>query len=378
MQKQDFVLIANSYSKPFADKVSHYLKTHPDTINFKQDIIADKLYADGSRFTQLGTSVRGNKVFVIHNHSIGQPDQTNYDLLLIADALKRANDEGFMLCQTYLNARGDKKDEGRVPIPSKLFADCLQTAGGHNLKRYITSHLHAEQITGFFDIPVDNLPSLPLFGWYIKRHLFKEYYDNNTHKENLAVLSPDSGSVQAAKEAASYLELPLAKRQKSRTKYKESPGESQTEQLQLSENIKDRHVLVFDDIMDTGGTLITASADLKEKYGAKSVYFLPTHLVASPKQDSTAEEKLQAAKSQPKIITTDTIQRSDDYIKENSSWLKCVMSMAPLFAESIYRQINAMSVTGMYKSPEIFEKILDTCFEGEGFTFYNRENDHTH
>jgi ribose-phosphate pyrophosphokinase len=238
--------------------------------------------------------------------------------------------------------------------------------------------MHADQLQGFFDVPVDNLQALPLFGWYIKKRLFKKFYEQGTQSQHLAVLSPDEGSSKLAKAAASYLGVPLARRGKERDKFTDSSGEVKSEELNIGFNIEGRHILVFDDQMDTGGTLISSTKDLKETYGASSVWFLPTHLVASPKespgQPLTAEEKLQNASSKPKLITTDTVYRSDEYIKQNSSWLHCVLSMAPFFGETIYRQINAMSVSIMYNKPEIFESILDQAFTEENFNYYNRES----
>ncbi len=374
----DFVLIANSYSKLFSKKVAHYLDHHKDKLNFKLDSISDKFFPDGSRFTQLAGSVRGNRVFVIHNYLLNFPDQTNYDLFLISDALKRANEEGFILCPTYFNSRGDKKDDGRVPIPAKLYANLLETSGGKNLMRVMTCHLHAKQEMGFFDIPVDDVPSLPLFCWYIKRRLFKKYFESNTEKDNLAILAPDGGAFKLAKQAAEFLSVPVATRMKEREKFKNTQGDIKMQNIDASFDMKDRHILIFDDMLDTGGTMIEASNDLVEKYGAKSVYCFITHFLGSPKEKTnsptTAEDKFAKANSKIKLITTDTIQRSDEYIKKNSSWLCAVLSMAPFLGETIYRQCKAISVSVLYDNPELFESLLDKCFAEDTFDYYNREN----
>ncbi len=378
-EKFDFVLAANTYSQPFAKRVAHYLDHHTDRPHFKLDNIDAKTYPDGARFTKIGGSVRGNYVFVVHNYLIGKPDQNNYDLLLVADALKRANVDQFTLCHTYVNSRGDKMDEGRVPIPAKLYATLLEAAGGRNFHHFITSHLHASQIQGFFEVGVDNLPSWPLFGWYIKRKLFREFFDKGTQAENLELVAPDAGSYKWMDEVLSpYLRIGCTLRSKKRQKFTEQAGDARAGTLQAGGSIRGKHVLIFDDILCTAGTMIDASNDLVEVYGAKSVWFFPTHLVASPKekigQPTAAEEKIAQARSRPHVVTTDTIYRDDNYINANSSWLHCVLSMAPIFGEAILRQYRAMSLSSIYSSPEILEGILDRAFAEGNFKYYNREN----
>ncbi|MAF34247.1 hypothetical protein CMO91_00200 [Candidatus Woesearchaeota archaeon] len=368
----EWTLIANSYSMPLAKKVCAYLKAKNVTCVLES--VVDKKFPDGSSFVKVGPSVMGNKVIVIHNHLVGQPEQTNYDLFLIADALKRANDEGVTLCPTYFVSRGDKRDEGRVPIAAKMYADLLQKAAGSKLERVTTVHLHAGQVQGFFDVPVDNIGTLPLFSWYIKNKLFKEIFSSGQQAKALAVLAPDKGSTVIAREAANHLGVPLSLRTKIRRDFEEEEGTVHTDSLEFSPSLRGRHVLIFDDLVDTGSTLIQASDDLVELHGAKSVWFFPSHLVMSKdKEGIPAEERMKNAKSKPKVVTTDTIQRSEEYLDQNSSWLHCVLSVAPLLGESIYRQINAMSIADLHKKPEEFESIIADCFRNNAAS-YLREN----
>lgn len=214
------------------------------------------------------------------------------ELLITIDALKRASAAKINVVIPYYGyARQDRKNKGRQPITSKLVADMLETAGA---SRIITVDLHAQQIQGFFNIPVDHIKGLN----YVAKQL-REY-----DLGDLTIVSPDHGGAKRAKEIAEMLEAPIAIVDKEREKANEAKANF------ILGDVKDRNILIVDDMVDTGGTL-AAGIELLKEQGAKDVYVAATHAVLSGTEENPTQaiERLKAA-GVKKFFTTNTIEKS--------------------------------------------------------------------
>ena len=276
-----------------------------------------KRFSDGEISIQIGESVRGKDVFIIQ--STCAPTDTNLmELLILTDALKRSSASTVTAVIPYFGyARQDRKAAPRVPITAKLVANMIETAG---IDRVVTMDLHAGQIQGFFDIPVDNLYGTITFINYLK----------NKHLSNPIVASPDIGGVARARSLAKQLNLDLAIIDKRREKANES------EVMNVIGDANGKDVILIDDMVDTAGTLIKAAAAFKER-GATSVTAFCTHPVLS----GPAYERI-ATGAIDELVVTDTIP-----LKEQNEHIK-VISVAPLFAEVIRRVYHDESVNNLF------------------------------
>ena len=276
-----------------------------------------KRFSDGEISVQIGESVRGKDVFIIQPTCA--PTDTNLmELLILTDALKRSSASTVTAVIPYFGyARQDRKAAPRVPITAKLVANMIETAG---IDRVVTMDLHAGQIQGFFDIPVDNLYGTITFINYLK----------NKHLSNPIVASPDIGGVARARSLAKQLNLDLAIIDKRREKANES------EVMNVIGDANGKDVILIDDMVDTAGTLIKAAAAFKER-GATSVTAFCTHPVLS----GPAYERI-AAGAIDELVVTDTIP-----LKEQNEHIK-VISVAPLFAEVIRRVYHDESVNNLF------------------------------
>ena len=276
-----------------------------------------KRFSDGEISVQIGESVRGKDVFIIQPTCA--PTDTNLmELLILTDALKRSSASTVTAVIPYFGyARQDRKAAPRVPITAKLVANMIETAG---IDRVVTMDLHAGQIQGFFDIPVDNLYGTITFINYLK----------NKHLSNPIVASPDVGGVARARSLAKQLNLDLAIIDKRREKANES------EVMNVIGDANGKDVILIDDMVDTAGTLIKAAAAFKER-GATSVTAFCTHPVLS----GPAYERI-AAGAIDELVVTDTIA-----LKEQNEHIK-VISVAPLFAEVIRRVYHDESVNNLF------------------------------
>ncbi|MCI7246463.1 MAG: ribose-phosphate pyrophosphokinase [Campylobacter sp.] len=276
-----------------------------------------KRFSDGEISIQIGESVRGKDVFIIQPTCA--PTDTNLmELLILTDALKRSSASTVTAVIPYFGyARQDRKAAPRVPITAKLVANMIETAG---IDRVVTMDLHAGQIQGFFDIPVDNLYGTITFINYLK----------NKHLSNPIVASPDIGGVARARSLAKQLNLDLAIIDKRREKANES------EVMNVIGDVNGKDVILIDDMVDTAGTLIKAAAAFKER-GATSVTAFCTHPVLS----GPAYERI-AAGAIDELVVTDTIP-----LKEQNEHIK-VISVAPLFAEVIRRVYHDESVNNLF------------------------------
>ena len=276
-----------------------------------------KRFSDGEISVQIGESVRGKDVFIIQ--STCAPTDTNLmELLILTDAIKRSSASTVTAVIPYFGyARQDRKAAPRVSITAKLVANMIEIAG---IDRVVTMDLHAGQIQGFFDIPVDNLYGTITFINYLK----------NKHLSNPIVASPDVGGVARARSLAKQLNLDLAIIDKRREKANES------EVMNVIGDANGKDVILIDDMVDTAGTLIKAAAAFKER-GATSVTAFCTHPVLS----GPAYERI-ATGAIDELVVTDTIP-----LKEQNEHIK-VISVAPLFAEVIRRVYHDESVNNLF------------------------------
>ena len=278
------------------------------------------VFSDGEIRFQSLENVRGADVFVVQSLT----EEINFhimELLLMADAFKRASAGRITaVVPYYAYARQDRKDRPRVPISSKLLADLLETAG---FSRMLTIDLHANQIQGFFNVPVDNLMALPIFVSYF----------NKLNLKDLVIVSPDAGGVERARMFSKRIHAGLAIGDKRREKA------NIAEIMHIIGDVKDKNVIIVDDIIDTAGTLYETIKALK-KNGAKSIYALCTHGIFSDR----AIEKIENSPVE-KIFVTDTVPLKNDKLKCNKIE---VLSVSKLFAEAIDSIHEETSVSKLF------------------------------
>ena len=280
-----------------------------------------KTFADGEVYVEINENIRGNSVFVIQSTSTPANDNL-MELLLCIDALRRSSAKNITAVIPYFGyARQDRKVVPRTSISAKLVSNLITNAGA---SRIVTVDLHSGQIQGFFDIPVDNLFTTPLFTRYIKKNL---------KNKNLICVSPDVGGVQRTRGLATKINVDLAIIDKRRLQ----PGKSQV--MRIVGNVQNKECIIVDDIIDSGGTIVNA-VDALIREGAKSVYVFVTHAVLS----GEAINKIKKSKIN-KLIITDSI----DTIKKIKNVSKIqVLSIAPLMAEAIKRISNSTSVSSLF------------------------------
>ncbi len=277
-------------------------------------------FSDGEIRVQINESVRGDHVFVLQ--STNPPAENLVELLLIVDALKRASAGKITAVIPYYGyARQDKKDNPRVPISGKLVADLLNVAG---TSRVMTLELHAEQIQGFFNYPVDHLYSAPIFIDFIKE---------NFKLDNAVIVSPDAGRVNKARSFAKKLgNLPLAIIDKRRSK----PNESSI--MNVVGDVSGRNIIMIDDIIDTGGTISKAAFALKDS-GANEINTVVTHSLLS----GNAIEYLKESPID-RLITTNSIDIGEEKKIEKVKILSC----AKLFADAMKRVHSYKSISVLF------------------------------
>jgi len=295
---------------PLTKKICEYLGIEEGNITCKR-------FSDGEIYVKIDENVRGVDVFIVQ--STYPPADNLLELLLMIDAAKRASAERITAVIPYFGyARQDKKDEPRVPISAKLVADLLEVAGAD---RILTCDLHAEQIQGFFDVPVDHLYALPAFLEYVE----------GMELSNITVVSPDAGRVRRVWGFAKRMGgLPIAIVDKRR------PAPNQSYVTNIVGNVVGRNALIVDDIIDTGGTILGAVEALKSA-GALDVYCFCTHPILS----GNVKEKIDSSEV-IKFITTDTIPVQWDSPK------LMVLSVSKLLGEAVKRIHNRESVSSLF------------------------------
>ena len=280
-----------------------------------------KRFSDGEIYIEINENIRGNSVFVIQSTS--NPANDNLmELLLCIDALRRSSAKNITAVIPYYGyARQDRKVVPRTSISAKVVANLITNAGA---SRVVTVDLHAGQIQGFFDMPVDNLFTTPLFARYIKKKL---------KNKKLICVSPDVGGVQRTRGLATKIKADLAIIDKRRPR----PGKSQV--MNIIGDVKGKTCIIVDDIIDSGGTIVNA-VDALKKSGATEVFVFITHAVLS----GDAVNKIKKSKIK-KLIITDTIDNSKK-IKNNNKIE--VLSISSLMAEAIKRISNSTSVSDLF------------------------------
>jgi ribose-phosphate pyrophosphokinase len=273
-------------------------------------------FADGEFSVSYEESIRGRQVFLIQSTF---PNSDNLmELLLMIDAAKRASAKSIIAVIPYFGwARQDRKDKPRVSIGAKLIADMLSTAG---ISRLITMDLHADQIQGFFDVPVDHLYASGVFVDYMKTF----------NQENLVIATPDVGGTKRASAYAKFLGCPMV------ICYKIRKKANVISDMQIIGDVEGMDVLLIDDIVDTAGTM-TKAAELMMQNGAKSVRAVASHAVMS----DPASERVDSS-SLNEIIFTDSIPYTKSCSKVK------VLSVADMFANAIMRVCNNESISSLY------------------------------
>ena len=307
-------LLTGNSNKPLSKNISKYLKTKLVNSSIKK-------FSDGEIYVEINENIRGNSIFILQ--SISSPANDNLmELLLCIDALKRSSAKNITAVIPYFGyARQDRKVAPRTSISAKVVANLLTNAGAN---RIVTVDLHAGQIQGFFDMPVDNLFTTPLFSKFIKRKI---------NSKKLICVSPDMGGVARTRALATRLKADLAIIDKRRP----APGKSQV--MNIIGNVENKTCIIVDDIIDSGGTIVNAVDALKKK-GAKEVFVFITHAVLS----GEAAKKIKNSKIK-KLIITDSIDNSNKIINNNKIE---VLSIASLMSEAIKRIANSNSVSDLF------------------------------
>jgi ribose-phosphate pyrophosphokinase len=293
-----------------AKKIANYLG-----LQLAKSVV--RKFSDEEIEVKFGENVRGVDVFIVQ--STHPPADNLFELLLMIDTARRASAKRITAVIPYFGySRQDKKDEPRVPISAKLIANLIVTAGAN---RVVTLDLHADQIQGFFDIPVDHLYATPIIVKYFE----------NIKSQNLVIAAPDVGRAKRAEGIARRMgNLPIS------IVHKRRPAPDKSHITKVVGNVKNKDVLIVDDIISTGGTIVKASEALK-KMGANKIYCYCTHPVLS----GNAYEKIEESVLE-KLLVTDTIP-----VKQEISKIK-VLSVAELLGETILRIHEEKSVSSLF------------------------------
>ena len=308
-------LLSGTANQNLSNKIAKTLKLKLVNSNIRR-------FADGEIYVEINENIRGNSVFVIQ--STANPANDNLmELLICIDALRRSSVKNITAVIPYFGyARQDRKVVSRTAISAKLVSNLITNSGAN---RILTVDLHAGQIQGFFDIPVDNLFTTPIFARHIKK---------NIKKNNLICVAPDVGGVERARSLGRRINAGIAIVDKRRS----APGKSEV--MNVVGNVNNKICIIVDDIIDSGGTIVNSVKALKNK-GAKDVYVYITHAVLS----GSAVEKINKS-SIKKLIVTDTIDNSAK-IKKRSKIV--TLSISNLMAEAIKRISNSTSVSDLFK-----------------------------
>jgi len=314
-------LLAGSSHPLLTKRIASLLKTNPIPITLKK-------FADGEIYLKIEEKVRGEDVFIIQ--TLSSPVNENLmELLVMIDALKRASAGRVNLICPYLcYSRQDRKATSREPISAKLIANLIVKAGADRL---VTIDLHAEQIQGFYDIPVDHFVGYPLFARYLKPK----------NSSDWVVVSPDVGGARRVNKMADLLGTSIAIIDKVRTDHHKS------EVLQLVGNVKNKKTIILDDIIDTGGSIVAAAQAIKQR-GAKKIIVCATHALFS----GNAQEKLAQAPID-QILLLNTVPFKS---KTTNKKFKTI-SLAPLLSK-IIKRVHSEKSLGRLFTWEKKQKIL--------------------
>ena len=308
-------LLSGNSNKPLSKNIAKYLKSKLVNSSIRN-------FSDGEIYVEINENIRGNSIFIIQ--SISSPANDNLmELLLCIDALKRSSAKNITAVIPYFGyARQDRKVVPRTSISAKLVSNLITKAGAD---RVVTVDLHAGQIQGFFDIPVDNLFATPIFARHVRKKI---------KSKKIVCVAPDVGGTERARALGKLLNVGLAIVDKRRPK----PGQSQV--MNVIGDVKEKTCVIVDDIIDSGGTIVNAAKALKER-GAKEVYVYITHGVLSG--DAVKKIKNSVIKN---LVITDTI---DNGKKTKNVKNIEVLPICGLMGEAIKRISNSTSVSDLFK-----------------------------
>ena len=308
-------ILSGTSNPKLSKEISKLLKLKLVNTNIKR-------FSDGEIYVEINENIRGNSIFIIQ--SVSSPANDNLmELLLCIDALKRSSAKNITAVIPYFGyARQDRKVVPRTSISAKLVSNLITKAGAD---RVVTVDLHAGQIQGFFDIPVDNLFATPIFARHAKKKI---------KSKNLICVAPDVGGTERARALGKLLNVGLAIVDKRRPK----PGQSQV--MNVIGDVKGKTCIIVDDIIDSGGTIVNAAKALKDR-GAKEVYVYITHGVLSG--EAVKKIKNSVIKN---LVITDTI---DNMSRTKGVKNIEVLSISGLMGEAIKRISNSTSVSDLFK-----------------------------
>ncbi len=334
-QLEEPKIIAGNANKGLAKAVARRMSMHRGMNVGLVDARVER-FNDGEIFVEVFENVRGEDMFILQSTS--NPANDNLmELLIMADALRRSSAARITAVIPYFGyARQDRRTKARTPITAKLVANMMVSAG---IERILTMDLHAAQIQGFFDIPVDNLYAAPIFALDIK-HAFRKTMDEVT------VVSPDVGGVARARELAQRINAPLSIVDKRR----EKPGE--IAEMTVIGDVKDRVCIIVDDIVDTAGTLCKGAETLMEA-GAKEVHAYISHGVLS----GPAIERVTAS-AMKSLVVSDTIEPSE---ATKAATNIRIVPTAPMLAQAIMNIWHGTSVSSLFDQ-ETLEPIYDGMY----------------
>lgn len=305
----DLKIFSGRANRPLAEKIAKAAGVSLGRLDIKN-------FSDGEIWVKYSDNIRGDDVFVIQ--STQPPAENLLELLILIDAAKRASTRRVTAVIPYFGyARQDRKDQPRVSISAKLVANLITEAG---TDRVITMDLHAPQIQGFFDIPMDHLYASAVFTDYFRKRKIP----------NIAVVSPDVGGIKMARSYAKRLEADLILIDKRR------PRANEVEAMSVIGNVVGKNALIVDDLIDTGGTFVNAVEALKEN-GANEVFGACTHPILSGR----ALERINSS-AVKSLVVTDSIP-----LRGESSKIE-LRSVAKLFAEAILRTHNNQSISSLF------------------------------
>jgi ribose-phosphate pyrophosphokinase len=308
------VLFTGNANPSLAQEIADYLGTSLAEAEVSQ-------FSDGEVFVQINENVRGADVFVVQP-SCAPVNHTLMELLIMIDALKRASAQRITPVMPYFGyARQDRKVQPRVPISAKLVADLITAAGAHRL---LAMDLHAGQIQGFFNIPVDHLFAAPV--------LLQVFKERSWASADLVVVSPDAGGVERARAFAKRLDASLAFIDKRRT----APNVAKV--MHVIGDVQDKDAIIIDDIIDTAGTIVQSALALKEA-GAQRIFASCTHPVLS----GPAIERIETSVLE-EVVVTNTIPLQEPRVGKKIT----VRTVAPLLGEAIKRIHGETSVSSLF------------------------------
>ena len=308
-------IITGNSNKNLSLRISKYLKNRLVRSSIRK-------FSDGEIYIEINENIRGNSIFVIQ--SVSSPANDNLmELLLCIDALKRSSAKNITAVIPYFGyARQDRKVVPRTSISAKLVSNLITKAGAD---RVVTIDLHAGQIQGFFDIPVDNLFATPIFARHVRKKI---------KNKNIICVAPDVGGTERARALGKFLHAGLAIIDKRR------PAPGRSEVMNVIGNVKGKTCIIVDDIIDSGGTIVNAAYALTER-GAKEVHVYVTHGVLSGK----AVQNIKSSKIK-RLVITDTIDNSD---RVKGAKNIEILTISQLVGEAIKRISNSTSVSDLFR-----------------------------